>query len=66
MTQADSSWKIIDNKTYPKLTGEEEADVVIIGGGIAGIWNAYVLSSAGLKVVLLEKNEMLLYNAIKL
>lgn len=40
---------------YPKLTSSEEADVVIIGGGIAGLSVAYNLVHDGKKVVVLER-----------
>ncbi|HEY8219077.1 MAG TPA: FAD-binding oxidoreductase, partial [Methylobacter sp.] len=39
---------------FPALTGDKEADVVIIGGGITGLTAAMLLSEAGKKVVLLE------------
>jgi len=39
---------------FPPLTGDKEADVVIIGGGITGLTAAMLLSEAGKKVVLLE------------
>jgi glycine/D-amino acid oxidase-like deaminating enzyme len=58
----ESSWKIKNSKSYPKLTENIEADVVIIGAGITGIFNAYILSCAGLKVVVLEANENILQN----
>lgn len=62
MIQEKSSWEIKNNKSYPKLTENIEADVVVVGAGIAGIFNAYILSKAGLKVVVLEKNENILQN----
>ncbi|MBK8633259.1 MAG: NAD(P)/FAD-dependent oxidoreductase [Saprospiraceae bacterium] len=34
-----------------------QSDIVIIGGGLAGLVNAIHLSKAGLKVLLIEKNE---------
>jgi glycine/D-amino acid oxidase-like deaminating enzyme len=40
---------------YPKLDRDIEADVAVIGGGMAGVLCAYVLSRSGQKVVLLEK-----------
>lgn len=40
----------------PKLEGELTCDVVIVGGGIAGLTAAYKLKQAGLKVVVVEKN----------
>lgn len=41
---------------YPKLKDDIEADVAIIGGGIAGLSSAYLLKQTGLKVVVLERN----------
>jgi glycine/D-amino acid oxidase-like deaminating enzyme/nitrite reductase/ring-hydroxylating ferredoxin subunit len=40
--------------TYPSLQGHQEADVVIIGGGITGLTAAMLLSDAGKKVIVLE------------
>jgi glycine/D-amino acid oxidase-like deaminating enzyme len=45
-------------KRYPKLDKNIEADVVIVGGGLAGIWCAYLLSVSGKRVVLLEKDRI--------
>ena len=41
---------------YPALDSDIECDVVIIGGGIAGLTAAYKLKKAGLTVAVLEKN----------
>jgi glycine/D-amino acid oxidase-like deaminating enzyme len=43
-----------DTKEFSKLTDDISTEVVIIGGGIAGISAAYLLSKAGKKVVVLE------------
>lgn len=45
-------------KKYPSLKKNISADVVIIGGGMAGILSAYQLSKAGKKVALLERKEL--------
>ncbi len=42
----------------------KEADVVIIGGGIAGILIAYMLKETGVKAVVLERNKVLKGNTI--
>lgn len=42
----------------PRLEGESITDVAIVGGGIAGISAAYRLTQAGLRVAVLEKNEI--------
>jgi glycine/D-amino acid oxidase-like deaminating enzyme/nitrite reductase/ring-hydroxylating ferredoxin subunit len=39
---------------YPKLDGEIEVDVAVIGAGITGITTAYLLKQAGKRVALLE------------
>jgi glycine/D-amino acid oxidase-like deaminating enzyme len=38
----------------PALTGEERADVVIVGGGYTGLWTAWQLRARGVSVLLLE------------
>jgi glycine/D-amino acid oxidase-like deaminating enzyme/nitrite reductase/ring-hydroxylating ferredoxin subunit len=39
---------------YPKLTGEVEVDVAVIGGGIAGLTTALLLKRDGARVAVLE------------
>lgn len=41
-------------REYPALSEDIKADVVIVGGGIAGITCAYLLSKEGLSVAVLE------------
>ena len=45
-------------KEYPKLKSNIETDVCIIGGGLTGISSAYILAKSGVKVVVLEKNQI--------
>ncbi|WP_374585433.1 FAD-dependent oxidoreductase [Pseudoduganella sp.] len=42
----------------PELSGEVQADVCIVGGGIAGLSTAYLLALEGRRVVLLEAREL--------
>ena len=46
-------------KDFPALTASIMCDVVIVGGGLSGIANAYFLAKEGKEVVLLEKNTIL-------
>ena len=43
---------------FEPLTKNTTADVVIVGGGIAGLTTAYLLGKAGRKVLLLEDGEL--------
>ncbi|MDB4991979.1 MAG: FAD-dependent oxidoreductase [Parcubacteria group bacterium] len=59
-TKNTSTWLAdVTVPSYPKLTKNLSADVVIAGGGITGLLNAYMLAKAGIKVVLLEKDRLL-------
>jgi glycine/D-amino acid oxidase-like deaminating enzyme len=42
-------------KVYPKLKEDAETEVVIIGGGLAGLLSAYLLNKEGKKVIVVEK-----------
>ncbi|GKV65433.1 MULTISPECIES: FAD-dependent oxidoreductase [unclassified Sporosarcina] len=44
---------------YPPVQDDLSCEVVIIGGGLSGIANAYFLAKQGKDVVLLEKNSVL-------
>lgn len=44
--------------TFPQLEENLDVDVVIVGGGITGITSAYLLTNAGLKVALLEADQL--------
>lgn len=43
---------------HPMLTGEIRADVLVIGGGLAGLLTAWELQQRGVDVVLLEKERI--------
>ena len=45
-------------KNFAKLDKDIDVDVCIIGGGITEISTAYLLSKAGLKVCVLEKDKI--------
>ncbi len=45
-------------QTFPALKGENKTDVLIIGGGIAGILTAYFLGQKGVDCILVEKNKI--------
>jgi glycine/D-amino acid oxidase-like deaminating enzyme len=49
-----SLWLDGIQRTYAALDGDTDADVAIVGGGIAGIASAYFLATAGARVVVLE------------
>jgi len=55
---AASSTKIIDTKFSKLTTNIQSADVVVIGGGIAGITVAYMLAKADRKIVVLEDGHL--------
>lgn len=59
MEKQDTSWESSRSiQAFPKLEKNIETDVVIVGGGMAGLLTAYVLAKAGKKVVLLEKERL--------
>jgi glycine/D-amino acid oxidase-like deaminating enzyme/nitrite reductase/ring-hydroxylating ferredoxin subunit len=42
-------------QAFPPLTGEAEADVCVVGAGIAGMTTAYLLAKAGRRVIVLDR-----------
>lgn len=44
---------------YPALTGEIEADIAVVGAGIAGVTTALLLQESGLQVALVEARRLL-------
>ena len=53
-----SVWQEEKPPEFPALQGELHTDVLIIGGGIAGILTAYYLRRRGVDCVLVEKNRI--------
>ncbi len=55
----ESVWHNIEKPHFPSLTGDIKTDVLVIGGGMAGVLCAYMLSKEGVGCVLVEANEIL-------
>ncbi|MDY4414503.1 MAG: FAD-dependent oxidoreductase, partial [Ruminococcus sp.] len=56
----ESIWqKDTELPAFPKFQGSCGTDVLIIGGGMAGILTAYFLNNSGAECILLEKNRIL-------
>lgn len=54
-----SLWKATASPPeFPELVGDVRTDVLIIGGGIAGILTAYLLHEKGVRYVLVEKGRI--------
>ncbi len=47
-------WLDMETSAFPKLEGDDECDVLIIGGGIAGVTVGYFLSQSHKKVILVD------------
>ncbi len=58
--QPVSYWIASTSETdYPKLDKDLHVDVAVIGGGIAGITTAYLLTLEGLRVAVIEADRVL-------
>ncbi|MBW3571734.1 MAG: FAD-dependent oxidoreductase [Gemmatimonadetes bacterium] len=54
-----SVWEsTVPQRQYPPLAGAAEADVCVVGAGIAGITAAYLLAKAGRRVIVLDKTSV--------
>ncbi len=54
-----SLWSAESNfKSFPTLNGDKKTDVLVIGGGIAGILCAYKLKQRGINCILLEADRI--------
>ncbi len=60
MTKLEPLWRDeVKLQSFPAIEGDQNVDVVIVGGGITGITTAYLLVKEGLKVALLEADKLL-------
>lgn len=53
-----TAWEGIRRPRFPKLKHKARFDVVIVGGGIAGVTAGYLLKKAGKTVCLLERDRL--------
>ena len=53
-----SVWQETELPEFPSLEGDIKTDVLIIGGGMAGVLTAYFLHRKGVKYVLVEKDRI--------
>ncbi len=51
-----SLWEDVRLPRFPKLKGDISTDVLIIGGGIAGLLTAYFLQKSGVEYIIAEQN----------
>jgi len=51
-------WLTGEKTTYPPLRGRQQAEAVVVGGGLCGVTTAYLLAKGGLQVVLLEADRL--------
>lgn len=56
--QTHSLWMDASRPSYPSLTRDIDANVCIVGAGIAGLTTAYMLCKEGKSVVVLESKEI--------
>ena len=48
----------VEIKSFPRLEKDTETDVLIIGGGMAGLLCAHVLQQNGVDYILVEQNKI--------
>lgn len=53
------TWQDVSvGREFPKLDHDAEADLVIVGAGLAGLLTAYTLAKEGKHVIVLEKDRL--------
>ncbi len=51
-------WLTNEKTPYQPLRGRQQAEAVVVGGGLCGVTTAYLLAQGGLSVVLLEADRL--------
>jgi glycine/D-amino acid oxidase-like deaminating enzyme len=51
-------WVTEERAAYPKLRGRQQAEAVVVGGGLCGVTTAYLMQLGGLNVMLLEADRL--------
>lgn len=60
MSVMKSVWQEVSAvRSFPQLSDNTKTDVLIIGGGIAGVLTAYMLEQKGIDYILVEKDKLL-------
>lgn len=54
----DSLWHALRPRAWPALSGDQRADAVVVGGGLAGVSAALALAAAKRRVLLLEAGRL--------
>jgi glycine/D-amino acid oxidase-like deaminating enzyme len=54
---AKSIWPSYQQGSFPRLEGSLEAEIIIVGAGIAGLTTAYTLCRSGLEVAVVDAGE---------
>ena len=55
----ESYWQKDKIKSFSKLEEDIDCDVLIIGGGLAGLSTAFHLNNSHLKVVVIDKDQLM-------